>query len=138
MVPQTANLHHLPHHYQNFTRYWLDAACNRLGADVVEYHALGGAWSTIASRVLLQRSEEHTSELQSPVHLVCRLLLEKKKTQYDGLSPLRSGFLHGPVVQVDRMPACHARGRRFEPVPGGHYLRVAQLSAQLTCNQQDA
>src|SRR5690348_17444014 len=26
----------------------------------------------------LERSEEHTSELQSPVHLVCRLLLEKK------------------------------------------------------------
>src|SRR5690348_18092396 len=26
-----------------------------------------------------QRSEEHTSELQSPVHLVCRLLLDKKK-----------------------------------------------------------
>src|SRR5438876_4135301 len=30
-------------------------------------------------RALLLRSEEHTSELQSPVHLVCRLLLEKKK-----------------------------------------------------------
>src|SRR5690348_17967799 len=28
------------------------------------------------------RSEEHTSELQSPVHLVCRLLLEKKKKNY--------------------------------------------------------
>src|SRR5438876_345342 len=28
------------------------------------------------------RSEEHTSELQSPVHLVCRLLLEKKKHSY--------------------------------------------------------
>ena len=27
----------------------------------------------------LMRSEEHTSELQSPDHLVCRLLLEKKK-----------------------------------------------------------
>src|ERR1017187_10918470 len=27
----------------------------------------------------LQRSEEHTSELQSPMYLVCRLLLEKKK-----------------------------------------------------------
>src|SRR5437762_10923068 len=27
------------------------------------------------------RSEEHTSELQSPMYLVCRLLLEKKKTQ---------------------------------------------------------
>src|SRR5258708_14072195 len=29
--------------------------------------------------VTAQRSEEHTSELQSPDHLVCRLLLEKKK-----------------------------------------------------------
>src|SRR2546426_7839189 len=29
-----------------------------------------------------QRSEEHTSELQSPCNLVCRLLLEKKKTIY--------------------------------------------------------
>src|SRR5947208_15418680 len=28
-----------------------------------------------------RRSEEHTSELQSPDHLVCRLLLEKKKTK---------------------------------------------------------
>src|SRR5258708_18250503 len=28
------------------------------------------------------RSEEHTSELQSPDHLVCRLLLEKNKTHY--------------------------------------------------------
>src|SRR2546429_6556192 len=28
------------------------------------------------------RSEEHTSELQSRLHLVCRLLLEKKKKQY--------------------------------------------------------
>src|SRR5438876_1693371 len=33
----------------------------------------------IARAVYLMRSEEHTSELQSPVHLVCRLLLEKKK-----------------------------------------------------------
>src|SRR3989449_2298221 len=32
-----------------------------------------------AKRVVKQRSEEHTSELQSRLHLVCRLLLEKKK-----------------------------------------------------------
>src|SRR5438552_8182695 len=32
-------------------------------------------------RSLPLRSEEHTSELQSPDHLVCRLLLEKKKTK---------------------------------------------------------
>src|SRR5437879_8110989 len=31
-------------------------------------------------RALDARSEEHTSELQSPMYLVCRLLLEKKKT----------------------------------------------------------
>src|SRR5256885_12913900 len=30
--------------------------------------------------LILRRSEEHTSELQSPCNLVCRLLLEKKKT----------------------------------------------------------
>src|SRR3989442_2163672 len=35
------------------------------------------------------RSEEHTSELQSRPHLVCRLLLEKKKTDVD-LVPLRN------------------------------------------------
>src|SRR5713226_10632260 len=37
--------------------------------------------ATSGSRVLIARSEEHTSELQSPVHLVCRLLLEKKKNE---------------------------------------------------------
>src|SRR5687767_15221537 len=37
--------------------------------------------TTRASRIgLLERSEEHTSELQSLAYLVCRLLLEKKKT----------------------------------------------------------
>src|SRR5437763_13439611 len=30
----------------------------------------------------MARSEEHTSELQSPMYLVCRLLLEKKKISY--------------------------------------------------------
>src|SRR5438876_4849154 len=35
-----------------------------------------------ADRRQFSRSEEHTSELQSPVHLVCRLLLEKKKESF--------------------------------------------------------
>src|SRR5258708_34921506 len=52
---------------------------------------------------LLQRSEEHTSELQSPDHLVCRLLLEKKKKQRanprgaqtrEGLQNLQESPLH--------------------------------------------
>jgi SAM-dependent methyltransferase len=54
MVPQTANIHLAPHHYQNFTRYWLEAGAARLGAEVVEQHTLGGAWSSIASRLVLQ------------------------------------------------------------------------------------
>src|SRR2546422_1388464 len=44
-------------------------------------------------RILARRSEEHTSELQSRLHLVCRLLLEKKKkiTQ-SGLYTIVSGY----------------------------------------------
>src|SRR5258708_29459500 len=38
------------------------------------------------ARDLQHRSEEHTSELQSPDHLVCRLLLEKKKTIHELIS----------------------------------------------------
>src|SRR5258708_25554119 len=37
----------------------------------------------IAVDICRLRSEEHTSELQSPDHLVCRLLLEKKKTKHN-------------------------------------------------------
>src|SRR5256885_10951595 len=36
---------------------------------------------------MLVRSEEHTSELQSPCNLVCRLLLEKKKTSPNSKQP---------------------------------------------------
>src|SRR5256885_3842600 len=39
-----------------------------------------------SARIAMPRSEEHTSELQSPCNLVCRLLLEKKKK----LSPIDS------------------------------------------------
>src|SRR5437762_12264213 len=38
-----------------------------------------GAQRRAAPRDHCKRSEEHTSELQSPMYLVCRLLLEKKK-----------------------------------------------------------
>src|SRR5438477_8034204 len=44
------------------------------------YGAVVGA--SPGGSVLLGRSEEHTSELQSHVNLVCRLLLEKKKIQH--------------------------------------------------------
>src|SRR5256885_12244209 len=44
----------------------------------------------VSDALLEERSEEHTSELQSPCNLVCRLLLEKKKQHYStGAYPCR-------------------------------------------------
>src|SRR5258708_13699339 len=44
------------------------------------------------------RSEEHTSELQSPDHLVCRLLLEKKKTQHTRRGVLATSNIDDTLV----------------------------------------
>src|SRR2546426_6602870 len=54
-----------------------------VGASAVFAFALlaSGQNSTLTGTLAGQRSEEHTSELQSPCNLVCRLLLEKKKTK---------------------------------------------------------
>src|SRR2546426_3913875 len=41
-----------------------------------------------------RRSEEHTSELQSPCNLVCRLLLEKKKNKRERMSARRTECLY--------------------------------------------
>src|SRR2546426_5947076 len=43
-----------------------------------------------------ERSEEHTSELQSPCNLVCRLLLEKKKKQIKVKTPISSDTTEHP------------------------------------------
>src|SRR2546422_5863364 len=56
-------------------------------ADEASLEVLADFVLAIENRVVAPRSEEHTSELQSRLHLVCRLLLEKKKkkkphTQY--------------------------------------------------------
>src|SRR5947208_14621115 len=67
--------------YTTLFRSWGHILCSRGG--FVRSHAISSA----ASRRVPSRhgdsgdprSEEHTSELQSPDHLVCRLLLEKKK-----------------------------------------------------------
>src|SRR5690348_17993502 len=63
----------------------LIAAAERLVAErgflAVRLEDLGAAAGVSGPAIYrhFPRSEEHTSELQSPVHLVCRLLLEKKK-----------------------------------------------------------
>src|SRR2546429_3443374 len=55
-----------------------------------------------ARRIGRGRSEEHTSELQSRLHLVCRLLLEKKKITYY-LSPL---FISRPQMTSHLLHCC--------------------------------
>src|SRR5258708_21880862 len=47
---------------------------------------------------LMTRSEEHTSELQSPDHLVCRLLLEKKKSRMAGVG---IDFIFAPELKPE-------------------------------------
>src|SRR5258708_18202887 len=56
-------------HFLDQARRLSARARRRRQADSQTWYLLGAS-----------RSEEHTSELQSPDHLVCRLLLEKKKT----------------------------------------------------------
>src|SRR2546426_6229379 len=54
------------------------------GKDVIAlpYRRPGFRISRDVADALRQRSEEHTSELQSPCNLVCRLLLEKKRSSF--------------------------------------------------------
>src|SRR5258708_14668549 len=55
--------------------------------------------------LLDHRSEEHTSELQSPDHLVCRLLLEKKKHTTVISSPyIAHAPLHMWIMQIATRP----------------------------------
>src|SRR5256885_6501666 len=60
------------------------------------------------------RSEEHTSELQSPCNLVCRLLLEKKKTKVNKIDQTDFLLLHSPCTIINLHPSdrFHARRRR--------------------------
>src|SRR5258708_35566507 len=55
------------------------AACARDFSGLGREHVAGPAGRDEVHAQARGRSEEHTSELQSPDHLVCRLLLEKKK-----------------------------------------------------------
>src|SRR5687768_1011233 len=66
--------------YTNETRLAIEDASENSGIKFLA--ALNGICAGGGYELALARSEEHTSELQSRLHLVCRLLLEKKKTHY--------------------------------------------------------
>src|SRR5256885_6589519 len=65
-----------------------------------------GLGSSLSNRCMSVRSEEHTSELQSPCNLVCRLLLEKKKHLRRGVGrDLDGGLVLVTFLMHDRRPA---------------------------------
>src|SRR5438270_8859951 len=67
---------------------------------------------SVMGEIELVRSEEHTSELQSQSNLVCRLLLEKKKT----LSRRSSVDLHRTLFASIRFSLTLTRGSLKPPV----------------------
>src|SRR2546429_5883280 len=62
------------------------ALCSALAVSICGQSSAGPETASALSPESTARSEEHTSELQSRLHLVCRLLLEKKKNkQHDAV-----------------------------------------------------
>src|SRR5438309_8214109 len=61
---------------------WFRKAWCAAGQDT----AASDAYQALRNQDTRQRSEEHTSELQSQFHLVCRLLLEKKKNKKNNIN----------------------------------------------------
>src|SRR5256885_11820415 len=67
------------------------AMCCRVSVRTKPRVSMSKRWYSLAAHTKnRKRSEEHTSELQSPCNLVCRLLLEKKTTAYTGRATARS------------------------------------------------
>lgn len=52
LIPQTASIHHTPEVFYNFNRFWIHKVMPQCGFSIERYAALGGLWTTIASRML--------------------------------------------------------------------------------------
>src|SRR6202167_949072 len=99
----------------------------RSNSGVERHHQYDGGPVERVRRRSNSRSEEHTSELQSPWHLVCRLLLEKKKTNNDHIVEIAiarhgTGVDTGAMLQtitasiIDFLSLC-ADGLNFHCIP---------------------
>src|SRR5439155_23229406 len=64
---------------------WQEVYKKRKYVEVLEFRETQGLHLIPSNKFDVRRSEEHTSELQSRGHLVCRLLLEKKKCKLHGI-----------------------------------------------------
>src|SRR5256885_6548777 len=65
--------------FRSFMGGVLGRILNEFAVTIISAILVSGFVSLTLTPMLCSRSEEHTSELQSPCNLVCRLLLEKKK-----------------------------------------------------------
>src|SRR5439155_61899 len=81
------------------------AASNSL-SDCCAVRPSVSAREKLAMTPLLRRSEEHTSELQSRGHLVCRLLLEKKKKTRRTRHAYTSVARRTPTPHRPQFPSC--------------------------------
>src|SRR5687767_15548585 len=76
-----------------------------------------------------ERSEEHTSELQSLAYLVCRLLLEKKKPD-DPADPRSLRLSHHPLGLIYHSRPCPIRSpRTIPPTPPPGPLRLTPCAS---------
>src|SRR5260370_11584411 len=65
-----------------------------------EHPNLATALNNLAQLLKATRSEEHTSELQSHLNLVCRLLLEKKKKETTRINKIYVNTISAPAVRA--------------------------------------
>src|SRR5207249_7597512 len=74
-----------------------------------QHHGRAGERQHADRAILDARSEEHTSELQSRFDLVCRLLLEKKKTPYEDSLSQDGAMLRYEGHDVSKGPSSDAQ-----------------------------
>src|SRR3989454_2563530 len=74
---------------------WLNSKCGSTKS-ITPTVSIGSGSEPAGRMRSVARSEEHTSELQSPCNLVCRLLLEKKKTTLAHEKP----HAHAPIQSL--------------------------------------
>src|SRR5258708_10081414 len=111
-IPHVAlELYSLLQERQNFLGLFLGEVIHRLSDSSCCIASLASAICSRSS----SRSEEHTSELQSPDHLVCRLLLEKKKT-YSRVAASIKAASSPPSSRLRMRPPPHA-SRILTPRP---------------------
>src|SRR5256884_1644036 len=81
--------------YREACERWADAQLERPQAASREAAEKGGSKPTFKTKSSRRskRSEEHTSELQSRLHLVCRLLLEKKKKNRRNVTRIKTNTI---------------------------------------------